>query len=209
MFKNLTKTNGLRIKAHLKHGRIIIRGLCRAPKGKFQMFEIPAEYGMYWYPLPFYLDYYYKENFHTIVLHIDHDAPSVVFDQFGKKKYYFLHDFYNYKRNRFGKDQTMYLINLELTTKLKSMGLKTWDTLYNLQDVSRNFEQLSNSLTSTENKITKREIKAGKDPNKVRNNPLDYATDKELSYLSDLGLGYRMTSYMSKVAKVMYLGEDK
>lgn len=203
VLKELTSTNGLDIDAVYREGRIYIRGECKSRLGNLSIFEIPADYGMLWYPLPFYFDYYYYTNYHSILLHIDKKAPSKIIEDFSNH-HHFLHEFYDYKHEKIGSDKSMYFINLSITTKLKSMGLKTWDVPYNLQDVSYNYEILSNSLDKTEKTIIDREKSKGHNPNKVENNPMDFATDKELAYLADLGMGYKMTGYQRKVANTMY-----
>lgn len=203
MLGTLTQTNGLDIDAIYRNGRVYIRGKCRSRQSNLCVFDIPADYGMFWYPLPFYFDYYYYTNYRSILLHVDKRAPKDVIKDF-KENHHFLHNFYDYQNDKLGDDKAIYFVNLSVTTKLKSMGLKTWDEPYNLQDVSYNYEMLSNALDKTEQDIIKREKVQGKDPNKVENNPMEYATDDELTYLSDLGMAYRMTGYMRKVARVMY-----
>lgn len=201
----LTSTNGLRTKAVNQGGRIYVIAKCKSSNGNLEVAKIPAEYGMYWFPLSFYFDYYYYTNYNSILLKVDDNAPKEVQKEFPTKdKPIFLHNFYNYRKDELGKDTRMYLLNLSITTKLKSMGLTTWEGFYNLQSVSKNYELLSNSLEKVKGQITQRELDKGKDPDKLMNNPIDYATDQESSYLADLGLGYRMTSYMRKVAGVQY-----
>lgn len=193
---NLINTNGLSIKAFPRQGKIMVRVKCKSRQGNLEVAEIPAEYGMYWYPLAFYFDYYYYTNYRSILLHVDNRAPQAIQDEFGKRNH-FLHNYYNYKEGYLGEDKSMYLMNLSITTKLKSMGLKTWDGFYNLQDVSYNYELLSNSLDKIEQTIAKRQEKDIKDGHVE--SPIKYANEEEKAYLSDLGMAYRMNNYMRKI----------
>ena len=152
---DLVNTNGLKIKTTKKDGRIYVIAKCQSSQGNLEVAYIPAEYGMYWYPLSFYFDYYYVSN-------------------------------------------------LVFTTKLKSIGLKTWDGFYTLQDVQQNYLLLSQTLDDIEQKIIKREHEEGVNPNALESNPTKFATKDEMTMLSDLGMGFRMNQYMRKVAKIMY-----
>lgn len=205
----IAEVNNISIKAVSIKGNIYILAKCQSNRGNLEVVKIPAEYGMYWYPLPFYLDYHYMTNYKSILLKADEKyAPKDIVDKL-KHKNYFLHNFYDYKHDKLGDDITMYKLNLGITTKLKSIGLKTWDGFYNLQDVAYNYQVLQNSLEAVEQTIIKREEDKGINPNKISNNPMDYATDDESTYLLDIGLGYRMTGYMRKVANAMYKGAGR
>ena len=116
-----------------------------------------------------------------------------------------LSNFYDYKNDKPGTDLDMYNLNRAITIKLKSMGLKTWDGFYNLQDVSYNNEMLNNSLDSLERDVIRRYGNDSEMKVKVSHNPLDYLTEDEEKYLADLGFGFQMNSYMRKVANRMYL----
>lgn len=200
----LSTTNNLSIKAVTDKGRTYVLAKCKSNRGNLEVAKIPAEYGMYWYPLPFYFGYHYLTNYKSILLKVDQKlAPKNVKLEFHDKNI-FLHSFYDYKNDKLGDDKTMYLTNLSITTKLKSMGLKTWDLFYNLQDVSYNYQLLSKTLDDVEHKIVNRERAQDINPDLARNNPMRYATNDEAHLLSDLGMGYRMTNYMRKVANSKY-----
>lgn len=199
----LTVTNSLSIKAVQDHSRVYVLARCKSNKGNQEVAKIPAEYGIYWYPLVFYFDYHYMTNYKAILLKVDPKlAPDDIIDEYAHKNY-FLHNFYDYRHDKLGKDRTMFKINAGITTKLKSMGMKTWDLPYNLKDVSLNYEKLDKSMQKVENAITLRE-QDKVDPDDLANNPMDYANHDESTYLSDLGMGYRMNGYMRKVARAMY-----
>lgn len=200
----LSTTNNLSIKAITDKGRTYVLAKCKSNRGNLEVAKIPAEYGMYWYPLPFYFGYHYLTNYKSILLKVDQKlAPKNVKSEF-RDKNIFLHNFYDYKHEQLGDNKNMYLTNLSITTKLKSMGLKTWDLFYNLQDVSYNYQLLSKALDDTEQSIIIRERKQGINPDLARNNPMRYATKEEAKLLTDLGMGYRMTNYMRKVANSKY-----
>ena len=116
-----------------------------------------------------------------------------------------LSHFYDYKNDKLGDDLDMYNLNRAITIKLKSIGLKTWDGFYNLQDVSYNNEMLNNSLDGLERDVIRRYADDSELAVKVSHNPLSYLTKDESSYLADIGLGFQMNSYMRKVANRMYL----
>lgn len=200
----LSTTNNLSIKAVTDKGRTYVLAKCKSNRGNLEVAKIPAEYGMYWYPLPFYFGYHYLTNYKSILLKVDQKlAPKGVKSEFSDKNI-FLHNFYDYKHGRLGDNKDMYLTNLSITTKLKSMGLKTWDLFYNLQDVSYNYQLLSKALDDTEQAIIKRERTQGINPDLARNNPMRYATKEEAKLLTDIGMSYRMTNYMRKVANSKY-----
>lgn len=200
---DLVNTNGLKIKATKKDGRIYVIAKCQSSQGNLEVAYIPAEYGMYWYPLSFYFDYYYVSMFHNIMLKVDPIAPREIQERF-KDNHHFLHNYYEYKKDELGTDKSMYMFNLGITTKLKSMGLKTWDGFYTLQDVQQNYLLLSQALDDIEQKIIKREHDEGINPNALESNPTKFATKDEMTMLSDLGMGFRMNQYMRKVAKIIY-----
>lgn len=200
----LSTTNNLSIKAVTDKGRTYVLAKCKSNRGNLEVAKIPAEYGMYWYPLPFYFGYHYLTNYKSILLKVDQKlAPRGVKSEFSDKNV-FLHNFYDYKHERLGNNKDMYLTNLSITTKLKSMGLKTWDLFYNLQDVSYNYQLLSKTLDDTEQAIIERERTQGINPDLARNNPMRYATKEEAKLLTDIGMSYRMTNYMRKVANSKY-----
>ena len=93
---DLVNTNGLKIKATKKDGRIYIVAKCQSSQGNLEVAYIPAEYGMYWYPLSFYFDYYYVSMFHNIMLKVDPIAPKDIQERF-KDNHHFLHNYYEYK----------------------------------------------------------------------------------------------------------------
>lgn len=200
---NLVNTNGLKTKAISKDGRVYIVAKCQSSQGNLEVAHIPADYGMYWFPLSFYFDYYYVTMYKSIMLNVDKSAPKDIIERF-KTHHHFLHNFYDYKKGRLGNDKSMYLFNLAITTKLKSIGLKTWDEFYNLSDVAYNFQLLSQTLDNIENKIVAREKNHDINPNSLEANPTKYATPKELTMLSDLGMGFKMTNYMKQVSRIMY-----
>lgn len=202
--ESLTTTNSLSIKAVNNKGQIYILAKCKSNRGNLEIAQIPYEYGMYWYPLPFYFDYHYLTNYKAILLKVDERiAPHNIIEKYNQKNY-FLHNFYDYRHDKPGNDLTMYKINLAITTKLKSMGLKTWDQSYNLQDVENNYQLLSHSIEAVENAIIEQEKKHGANPNLVKNNPMNYATDEQSRYLADIGMAYRMLGYQRRVAHTMY-----
>lgn len=205
--RQITSNNSLQTKAINQDGRVYIIAKCKSQNNFLEVAKIPAEYGMYWYPLNFQLDYAYIVNYKSILLQVDSQASKELKDEFNYNQPYnpvFLHNFYDYKNQKIGDDDRMYKLNLAITTKLKSMNLVTWDGFYNLQDVRENFGKLRYSLDQTQKNISKRELAQNIDPNNIMNNPMTYATNDELTYLSDLGLGYSMTRYMEKVAHAKF-----
>lgn len=205
--QRITSNNSLQTKAINQSGRVYIIAKCKSYKNFLEVAKIPAEYGMYWYPLNFQLDYAYITSYKTILLQVDCQASKELKDEFNYNQPYnpvFLHNFYDYREQKLGNDDRMYNLNLAITTKLKSMNLVTWDGFYNMQDVETNFAKLRYSLDQTKNAISKRELAQNVDPDNIMNNPMTYATNDELIYLSDLGLGYNMTVYMKKVAKAKF-----
>ena len=203
---DFTTVNNMVVKVVTKRGQIFTQIKCQSNRGNLEVADIPADYVMYWYPLSFYLDYHYMTNYKSILLKADPKlAPKDELAKYGDRNY-FLHNFYDYKENKLGNDLTIYKLNLAITTKLKSMGLKAWDGFYNLQDVSYNYQLLGSSLEKVENKIVKREEEQGLNPNLMKNNPMDFATKEESTYLSDLGLGYKMTNMMRKIANEKFKG---
>lgn len=208
----LTSTNSLQTKAIQQDGRIYLLAKCKSYNNFLEVAKIPAEYVMYWYPLNFSLDYAYFVNYKAILLQVDKQAPKGLKEEFNYNQPnnpVFLKDFYNYREQKLGTDDRMYKLNLAITTKLKSMNLVTWDEFFNMNDVNTNFAKLRYSLDQTKNKISQRELAQNVDPDNIMNNPMTYATNDELIYLSDLGLGYKMTDVMKKIAKAKFsLGDN-
>lgn len=208
----LTSTNSLQTKAIQQNGRIYLLAKCKSYNNFLEVAKIPAEYVMYWYPLNFSLDYAYFVNYKAILLQVDKQAPKGLKEEFNYNQPnnpVFLKDFYNYREQKLGTDDRMYKLNLAITTKLKSMNLVTWDEFFNMNDVNTNFAKLRYSLDQTKNKISQRELAQNVDPDNIMNNPMTYATNDELIYLSDLGLGYKMTDVMKKIAKAKFsLGDN-
>lgn len=208
----LTSTNSLQTKAIQQNGRIYLLAKCKSYNNFLEVAKIPAEYVMYWYPLNFSLDYAYFVNYKAILLQVDKQAPKGLKEEFNYNQPnnpIFLKDFYNYREQKLGTDDRMYKLNLAITTKLKSMNLVTWDEFFNMNDVKTNFAKLRYSLDQTKNKISQRELAQNVDPDNIMNNPMTYATNDELIYLSDLGLGYKMTDVMKKIAKAKFsLGDN-
>lgn len=208
----LTSTNSLQTKAIQQDGRIYLLAKCKSYNNFLEVAKIPAEYVMYWYPLNFSLDYAYFVNYKAILLQVDKQAPKGLKEEFNYNQPnnpVFLKDFYNYREQKLGTDDRMYKLNLAITTKLKSMNLVTWDEFFNMNDVNTNFAKLRYSLDQTKNKISQRELAQNVDPDNIMNNPMTYATNDELIYLSDLGLGYKMTDIMKKIAKAKFsLGDN-
>lgn len=208
----LTSTNSLQTKAIQQNGRIYLLAKCKSYNNFLEVAKIPAEYVMYWYPLNFSLDYAYFVNYKAILLQVDKQAPKGLKEEFNYNQPnnpIFLKDFYNYREQKLGTDDRMYKLNLAITTKLKSMNLVTWDEFFNMNDVKTNFAKLRYSLDQTKNKISQRELAQNVDPDNIMNNPMTYATNDELIYLSDLGLGYKMTDVMKKIAKTKFsLGDN-
>lgn len=162
--------------------------------------DLPPESGIYWYPLAFYFDYYYMFSANDLVLKIDESAPQSIKDNFpGVTR---LSDLYDYADNEQGKNLGMYLQNLAVTTKLKSMGLVTWDTYYNKKDVAENFAKLRNAMDDIERNIVE---KRSEDVDiNLLDNIVEYADDQDAVGLVDIGMGYKMNQYMKKVVDVKY-----
>lgn len=198
--------NGLNTSAIIKNDRIYMRIKCQTHNGNLEVCEVPHEFGMFWFPLVPHFDYAFVQAFGKILLKVDPQADKKLRNKFGDPHHpKMLSNFYDYKNDKPGTDLDMYDLNRAITIKLKSMGLKTWDGFYNLQDVSYNNEMLNNSLDSLERDVIRRYENNSEMKVKVSHNPLDYLTKEEEKYLADLGFGFQMNSYMRKVANRMYL----
>lgn len=157
--------------------------------------------GVYWYPLSPYLDYRYSNTFKHIILYVDHHANQKFKGLFylkDKGRYPYLEELYDYKNNVPGIYDSVLTLNLGLTTKFKSMGLHTWDEYYNQSMIKDNFLLLSNTLNELENTIFDRQDNLAPQTK----NLLKFATKEEQRSLMDLGMAYRMSSYMQKIVKV-------
>lgn len=197
---NLNAVNGLRTKCFNRNGVTIMRAYAISNNSNEAIAELPAESGIYWYPLPFYFDYYYVNSLNDLVLRIDSSASKEIFDKF--KGNIRLSDLYNYYDYTPGTNNELYKINLGITTKLKSMGLHTWDEFYNKQYVTENFIMINNAFDKIENEIVERQEEI--ESVDILSSVLDYATDNEVTKLADLGMAYRMTQYMRKVVDTKY-----
>lgn len=203
--KSVTETNSLISRAIYKNGRVYINASSQTSQGNLGSYDIPYEYGMWWYPLSLYVDYSYYTNWNNMLVSFVPETPKELKDYFYNpevKRTPFLKEFYDYTNNKIGKDDRMYIMNSGITLKLKAMGLATWDEYYNEDDVANNFKKLSNTMVSIEEDIFKREEKEGVLYNK-KVKTLEYATEEELAMLMDVGMGYRMNRYMQKVVNAM------
>lgn len=197
----LTTENSLRTKAIKDNGTVKLMVSC-ASRNRQDTIVLPADSGIYWYPLSPYLDYRYSNTYKHIILYIDHHANQEFKDLFylkEKGRYPYLEELYNYKTNTLGIYDSVLMLNLGLTTKFKSMGLHTWnDNYYNSKMVKDNFTLLSNTLNELENTIFDRQDNLAPQTK----NLLKFATKEEQRSLMDLGMAYRMNSYMQKIVKV-------
>lgn len=196
----LTMTNSLRTRAILDKGNVKLLVSC-ASKDRQDTVALPADSGIYWYPLSPYLDYHFSETFKHIILYVDHRANQKFKGLFylkDKGHYPYLEELYDYKNNVPGIYDSVLTLNLGLTTKFKSMGLHTWDNFYNQAMIKDNFLLLSNTLNDLENTIFERQDNLAPQTK----NLLKFATKEEQRSLMDLGMAYRMNSYMQKIVKV-------
>ena len=134
-------------------------------------------------------------------MYVDHHANQKFKGLFylkDKGRYPYLEELYDYKNNVPGIYDSVLTLNLGLTTKFKSMGLATWDEYYNQKMVKDNFTLLSNTLNELENTIFDRQDNLAPQTK----NLLKFATKEEQRSLMDLGMAYRMNSYMQKIVKV-------
>lgn len=196
----LTTTNSLRTKAIVDQGTVKLLVSC-ASKDRQDTVVLPSGMGVYWYPLSPYLDYRYSNTFKHIILYVDHHANQKFKGLFylkDKGRYPYLEELYDYKNNVPGIYDSVLTLNLGLTTKFKSMGLATWDDYYNSRMIKDNFTLLSNTLNDLENTIFDRQDNLAPQTK----NLLKFATKEEQRSLMDLGMAYRMNSYMQKIVKV-------
>ncbi len=196
----LTTTNSLITRAIVDQGTVKLLVSC-ASKDRQDTVVLPADSGIYWYPLSPYLDYRYSNTFKHIILYVDHHANQKFKGLFylkDKESYPYLEELYDYKNNVPGIYDSVLTLNLGLTTKFKSMGLATWDSFYNQKMVKDNFLLLSNTLNELENTIFDRQDNLAPQTK----NLLKFATKEEQRSLMDLGMAYRMNSYMQKIVKV-------
>lgn len=196
----LTTTNSLRTKAIVDQGTVKLLVSC-ASKDRQDTVVLPSDMGVYWYPLSPYLDYRYSNTFKHIILYVDHHANQKFKGLFylkDKGRYPYLEELYDYKNNVPGIYDSVLTLNLGLTTKFKSMGLATWDDYYNSRMIKDNFTLLSNTLNDLENTIFDRQDNLAPQTK----NLLKFATKEEQRSLMDLGMAYRMNSYMQKIVKV-------
>lgn len=196
----LTDENSLRTRAIKNQGNVKLLVSC-ASKSHQDTVALPADSGIYWYPLSPYLDYHFSETFKHIILFLDAHASQEFKDLFylkDKGRYPYLEELYDYKNNVPGIYDSVLTLNLGLTTKFKSMGLATWDEYYNQKMVKDNFTLLSNTLNELENTIFDRQDNLAPQTK----NLLKFATKEEQRSLMDLGMAYRMNSYMQKIVKV-------
>lgn len=196
----LTTTNSLRTRAIVDQGTVKLLVSC-ASKDRQDMVVLPSDMGVYWYPLSSYLDFRYSNTYKHIILFLDAHASQEFKDLFylkDKGRYPYLEELYDYKNNVPGIYDSVLTLNLGLTTKFKSMGLATWDEYYNQKMVKDNFTLLSNTLNELENTIFDRQDNLAPQTK----NLLKFATKEEQRSLMDLGMAYRMNSYMQKIIKV-------
>lgn len=197
----LTTTNSLKTRAILDQGTVKLLVSC-ASKDHQDTVVLPANVANYWFPLSPYLDYRYSNTYKHIILYVDHRANQKFKDLFylkDKGRYPYLEELYDYENNVPGIYDSVFLtLNLGLTTKFKSMGLSTWDEYYNQKMVKDNFTLLSNTLNELENTIFDRQDNLAPQTK----NLLKFATKEEQRSLMDLGMAYRMNSYMQKIVKV-------
>ena len=197
----LTTTNSLKTRAIVDQGNVKLLVSCSS-KDKQDTVVLPTNSGIYWFPLSPYLDYRYSNTYKHIILYVDHRASQEFKDLFylkDKGRYPYLEELYNYKTNTPGLYDSVLTLNLGLTTKFKSMGLSTWnDNFYNQAMVKDNFTLLSNTLNELENTIFDRQDNLAPQTK----NLLKFATKEEQRSLMDLGMAYRMNSYMQKIVKV-------
>lgn len=196
----LTTTNSLRTRAIVDQGTVKLLVSC-ASKDRQDTVVLPANVGIYWYPLSPYLDYRYSNTYKHIILYVDAHASQEFKGLFylkEKGRYLFIEELYDYKNNVPGIYDSVLTLNLGLTTKFKSMGLATWDEYYNQKMVKDNFLLLSNTLNELENTIFDRQDNLAPQTK----NLLKFATKEEQRSLMDLGMAYRMNSYMQKIVKV-------
>ena len=196
----LTTPNSLKTKAIKDKGTVKLLVSC-ASKDRQDTVALPANVGIYWYPLSPYLDFRYSNTYKHIILYVDHHANQEFKDLFylkDKESYPYLEELYDYKNGVPGIYDSVLTLNLGLTTKFKSMGLHTWDNYYNQKMVKDNFLLLSNTLNELENTIFDRQDNLAPQTK----NLLKFATKEEQRSLMDLGMAYRMNSYMQKIAKV-------
>ncbi|AIZ94714.1 hypothetical protein LfeInf_088 [Lactobacillus phage LfeInf] len=196
----LTTTNSLRTRAIIDQGTVKLLVSC-ASKDRQDTVVLPISVGNYWYPLSPYLDFRYSNTYKHIILFLDaHTSQEFkgLFYLKDKGRYPFLEELYDYKNNVPGIYDSVLTLNLGLTTKFKSMGLATWDEYYNQKMVKDNFTLLSNTLNELENTIFERQDNLAPQTK----NLLKFATKEEQRSLMDLGMAYRMNSYMQKIVKV-------
>lgn len=196
----LTTTNSLITKAIMDKGNVKLMVSC-ASKDRQDTVVLPTNSGIYWYPLSPYLDFRYSNTYKHIILYVDSHASQEFKDMFylkDKGRYPYLEELYDYKNSVPGIYDSVLTLNLGLTTKFKSMGLNTWDNYYNQKMVKDNFLLLSNTLNELENTIFDRQDNLAPQTK----NLLKFATKEEQRFLMDLGMAYRMNSYMQKIVKV-------
>lgn len=196
----LTTTNSLRTRAIVDQGMVKLLVSCSS-KDHQDTVVLPADMGLYWYPLSPYLDFRFSNTFKHIILYVDHHANQKFKGLFylkDKGRYPYLEELYDYRNNVPGIYDSVLTLNLGLTTKFKSMGLATWDEYYNQKMVKDNFTLLSNTLNELENTIFDRQDNLAPQTK----NLLKFATKEEQRSLMDLGMAYRMNSYMQKIVKV-------
>ena len=196
----LTTTNSLRTRAIVDQGMVKLLVSCSS-KDHQDTVVLPADMGLYWYPLSPYLDFRFSNTFKHIILYVDSHASQEFKDLFylkDKGRYPYLEELYDYRNNVPGVYDSVLTLNLGLTTKFKSMGLHTWDNYYNSKMTKDNFTLLSNTLNELENTIFDRQDNLAPQTK----NLLKFATKEEQRSLMDLGMAYRMNSYMQKIVKV-------
>ena len=196
----LTTPNSLITKAIKDDGTVKLLVSC-ASKSHQDTVVLPADSCMYWYPLSPYLDYRYSNTYKHIILYVDSHASQEFKDSFyieERGRYPYLEELYNYKADNSGINGSVLTLNLGLTIKFKSMGLHTWDNFYNQAMIKDNFLLLSNTLNELENTIFERQDNLAPQTK----NLLKFATKEEQRSLMDLGMAYRMNSYMQKIVKV-------
>lgn len=196
----LTTTNSLRTRAIVDQGTVKLLVSC-ASKDRQDTVVLPSDMGVYWYPLSSYLDFRYSNTYKHIILFLDAHASQEFKDLFylkDKGRYPYLEELYDYKNNVPGIYDSVLTLNLGLTTKFKSMGLATWDNYFNQAMIKDNFTLLSNTLNELENTIFDRQDNLAPQTK----NLLKFATKEEQRSLMDLGMAYRMNSYMQKIVKV-------
>lgn len=194
------KENGIKTKFFTKNGRVMVHVSATTSQGNSKDYILPIEEMDSWYPLYFYLDYYYISNRDSFMLKADSSAPQYIKDLLADKNYY-LEDFYDpTKRVPVVTDNFILRDNKAMENKLKTLGLTTWNEAYTPEDVANNFTRISNTLDIIDNDLLdKQQVMMPKHDRKLDKNSYGFASDEESAMLVDLGVAFSMTTLMSKI----------